>query len=138
MTLRPAAAVLALLFVVACDAAGREDFDQLSQDPALLVGTWEWERDSYYWSGSRESATPESTGETETLVFDADGSLVVLRNGAVEAETTYEVRPPAPGADPILYAGTYGEFVFGTRGRTLVMYVHGLGDGPERVFRRSV
>src|SRR5690606_31984381 len=99
--------------------------------------TWEWACDGSFWTGGR--CDPSSVSETETLVFGADGSLVVVRNGEVAVETTYEVRqrfPEAPG-DPILDAGSFGDYVFGVDEQRLVLFVDGLADGPERLFFRG-
>lgn len=125
-----------LLVVGACDSSvsPREDFDQLSQNPALLVGTWEWQCDASFWSGGR--CDPSSVSETETWVFSRDGRLTVQRQGIVE-ETAYVVRDRDPGSGTILFVESDGDYVFGVDDRRLVLFVDGLADGPERLFLRQ-
>ena len=129
--LRPLTLCLVAAFLAGgCDStvSPREDFDELSQDPAALVGTWDWQCDASFWSGGR--CEPSEAEGTETLVFGNDGSLDVARDGAAVRATTYEVR------EGRLDAGSFGRYVFGVDDRRLVLFIGGLADGPERLFSR--
>ena len=62
------------LALAACDSGG----DGLGQDPALLVGTWAWERSTTEGFGGRVVETPATAGRTETAVFRPDGTFAVF------------------------------------------------------------
>ena len=63
-----------LLALAACDTA---TVDTESADAAGIVGTWDWERSTYYEtaSGQPVTHTPAAAGYTETYAFAADGSV---------------------------------------------------------------
>lgn len=62
------------------------DFSRFSQDSTLLVDEWQW-RQTVCCFGNLEVETPESTGETETLVVKEDDTIKVYRNEKLEEET---------------------------------------------------
>ena len=80
-----------LLALAACDTA---TVDTESADAAGIVGTWDWERSTYYEtaSGQPVTHTPATAGYTETYVFDADGSVAIYLNGALERSAPYAIR----------------------------------------------
>ena len=126
--------LVAALVTAGCDStvSPRDGFDQLSQDPAALVGTWDWQCDASFWSGGR--CDPSEVDATEVLVFGNDGSLTITREGDTVEATTYEVR--SRGGRATLDAGTFGSYNFGVDDQRLVLFVEGLADGPERLFLR--
>jgi hypothetical protein len=101
-TIIHASAVIgAVLLVSGCSLVEKDDhtevpepidFSKLSQDSTLLVGTWEWKRSTYYFTGSGtpDIQTPGSTGRTETLDFTLDDTVVVYRNGELTRAITYQ------------------------------------------------
>ena len=65
------------------------DFSRFSQDSTLLVGEWHWRR-TVCCFGDLGVETPETTGETETLVVTENDSVEVYRNEKLEERTTLE------------------------------------------------
>lgn len=67
------------------------DLAGFSRDSTQIVGTWEWRRSMVYnmRDGGFIVSTPESTGETETLVFTEDIAAEEYRNGALERRAEY-------------------------------------------------
>lgn len=99
--IRASALIGAVLLVAGCSVAEEDehtevpesvDFSKLSKDSTLLVGTWEWKRSTYYFTGSGtpDVQTPSSTGRTEALVFTQDNTVNVYRNGELARELTYQ------------------------------------------------
>ena len=144
--MRPAlAAVLVALAAPAaltgCDTVSPTalSVEEMSHDPALLVGTWDLDAVT----GSGESLTPPvrrpaaEAGQAETLTFRADGTAV--RSGDLEETTTWEVRRVDYGNGtqsdtPYLYIGGHSTY-FGIQGGVLYLddrYV----DGELREFVR--
>jgi hypothetical protein len=133
MRIRFLIAALALaLALPACSLSGSDasptitpiDFSRYTQDPDQLVGTWQWERSTTYFtsSGRPDVRTPASTGETRRLVFTADDSVRVYRSDTLVERTTRQH----------YLEGTQ----WGTRGDTLAIST-AFRDGPERVYQRS-
>ncbi len=83
---------LAASLLPGCRLVGHEEeTDSFSHDPALLTGTWIWERSTYFETsdGKPNVATPESSGHTERLVFTADMRLLTYRNGELISDRPY-------------------------------------------------
>ena len=92
-----------LVLVAACDSAADSDLpDDLAQDPAALVGTW----DLAFVTPSGESSAPpvrtpvSALRYTGTYVFGADGQAEVYSSGELSLSGPYEVRSfePADGS----------------------------------------
>ncbi len=137
--------LLALVVLAACDTTavdpGPVDVRDLSQEPGALVGTWDWESSTYYYTatGAPVTQTPETTGHTETYVFEADGTVEVYRDGALERTETYEVKRRVYGNGtesdrPLLFIGEH-DVAFGIDGDLLVFDDTPV-DGPLARYRR--
>ena len=91
---RPLSVLAFCLALAACDSGG----DGLGQDPALLIGTWAWERSTTEGFGEPFAETPVTGSRTETVVFRPDGTFALfgVDHRADPAEFgrvgTYEVR----------------------------------------------
>ena len=84
-----------LVLVAACDSTADSDLpDDLAQDPAALVGTW----DLAFVTPSGESSAPpvrtpaSALPYTQTYVFGADGQAEVYSSGELSLSGPYEVR----------------------------------------------
>ncbi len=158
------ALVLLLLALSACDTGGPAratsdldlltpepiDWRALSQNPASLIGTWDWVS-----SLSGEAPipgttpqevgtavlTPESSGRTETWIFRADGTATRLENGEVVFESGYRVRPRAywNWTEDDFASIQFGDdgygLDFGTDGDALILDSTPV-DGPQSRYRR--
>ena len=135
---------LALVLALgACDTTAdlaEVDVRDLSQDPAALVGTWEWEGSTYYYtvSGEPVTETPASTGSTERYTFRGDGTVEIVRDRAVRTEA-YEVRRLTYGNGtesdtPHLFLGGRPT-PFGVDGRRLYIDDRAV-DGPLSQYRK--
>ena len=129
---------------VIVDGTERIDLSTLSQDAKRVIGTWEWQRSTYFEtaSGEPEVITPASSGRTEIWMFLTDGRAMQYVNGELAFETDYEVRTRqypsgARDARPSLQFtdGSYG-FDFGTVDRLLVLDDTAV-DGGQSVYRRK-
>ncbi len=79
---------MAVLVAVAGVGAGCAA-ESLTGPAADLVGAWEWvESEGGIAGGTR---TPESEGIERIVTFRSDGNVRVMENGALTAETTWEV-----------------------------------------------
>ena len=123
------------LALAACDTAG----DDLGADPALLVGTWEWERSVTEGFGTPGVETPATTSRTETAVFRPDGTFAVfgVDHAADPPEFgrggTYDAR------DGSVYAQVDGrEQWLGTFrvGADRLVLSTAAADGPTKEYRR--
>ena len=126
--------------LAACDSgpeAGFTDVSTLTQDTALLVGTWELERTAGYWDGGvHRKAVPGQ----EVVELGADGSFLVTRFGERVTETTYTTEPGCRADDPSvcfvrLEVEGRGSLQWGVDARTLVLS-SAYRDGSEEVYRR--
>ena len=136
---------LALVLALgACDTTAElaeVDVRDLSQDPAALVGTWEWEGSTYFYtvSGEPVAQTPASTDSTETLAFRTDGFVEIVQRGEVAAVEAYEIRRLAYGNGtesdtPHLFVGGRPT-PFGIDGRRLYIDDRAV-DGPLSQYRK--
>ena len=100
------------LALAACDSALADDPSDATQDPALLVGTWDLLSVTTSGYGAPVTTTPVAElDETATYTFRADGTVDVLRDGALVESTTYAVEVLA-GVDPqpLLRIGTETDY----------------------------
>ena len=124
------------LLLAACDTAG----DDLRQDPALLVGTWEWERSTSEGFGARVVETPATASRTETVVFRSDGTFAQfgVDHRADPAEFgqvgAYDVRDGSVYARVEGREQWLGAFAVG-RDRLELSTV--AADGPAQEYRRA-
>jgi hypothetical protein len=135
--LRTLAVGLLALGSAGCDSAGPVDFEELSHDPAGLVGTWDLDRQWSYWSGTRAETIPGDDDYTETWTFSADGQAVHVVDTDVHDST--EEGPygvvAEPGRAPVLtFSG--GTYLFGLDGGRLILMDHQVGDAAEQVYER--
>ena len=128
---------LALCFALAaCDSGGGD----LGQDPALLVGTWTWERSTFEGLAEPSVGTPATTSRTETVVFRPDGTFA-------EFGVDHAADPPEFGRggtyavrDGSVYAQVDGrEEWLGTFavGRDQLVLSTAAADGPTKEYRRA-
>lgn len=139
-------AVVFLFFASGCSLLdGNSDMPAgvLTQDPELLVGTWEWQSSTYYFTvdGEPNKKTPESAGYTETLKFYAGGIVERYRNGELEEREPYEIKKQkypngTESEDPMLFMGGRGAAAFGVN-REKLRISTAFRDGPESIYRRQ-
>ncbi|HEX8299150.1 MAG TPA: hypothetical protein VF594_08325 [Rubricoccaceae bacterium] len=97
-------AALLLTLLAGCDSGGDDDgpFRDLSGDPALLAGTWTWERTTVcpIEAGDCSETTPNSAGRAETLTVtytpetsSHNGTVSGFFNGQTLAPTPYFIGP---------------------------------------------
>jgi hypothetical protein len=99
------------------------DFSRFSQAPPLLVGRWELRRSTVFGPGEPRTATPSTTGRTETLVFPAPpDSVRVYRN-----DTLYQHTSRTAFFEDVIK--------WGVRDDTLATSSAAL-DGPQTVYER--
>lgn len=117
--------------------------DNLSQDPELLIGSWRWLSDTYYFTadGTPHHETPESAGYTLVLRFDEEGMVSTFRNGSLETVEPYEVKRQThvdgTFSEPILYIGEHGARAeFGVSDTKLLIST-AFVDGPESIYERE-
>lgn len=123
--MRSLVALLAAVSLTACDTGGPDgpSVGDLTQDPALLVGTWEWARSVTYAepTGTRGVLTPATAGRTESVAFGADGAFAEYVDGDLVREGPYG--PVWLGA-------------FGVDEDDLVLTT-APADGPTKYYRRA-
>jgi hypothetical protein len=132
--------------LAACSSLGSDgevapqhiDFSTLSQDSTLLVGTWSWQRSTIYGPGPVTTTTPASSERTETLVFEADGTHEIYRDGELEQRTTYEVRRSCNDAGCWFHLLRDGreEMLWGVTANTLALSSAPV-DGAEVVYAHA-
>ena len=124
--------IFGVLLVGGCSIAGSEgsttdeieiinDFSRFSQDSTRLVDEWHWRR-TVCCFGTWGVETPESTGETETLVVTEGDTVRVYRNEKLEEKTTLR---------DYLNRAQWGV----SEDRLVVSWVY--IDGPQRVYVRD-
>lgn len=134
MELLNTAGAVMLVAVVAtgCSLSGRDkptepqrpiDFSTLSHDTSLLLGSWVWQRSTYYFTadGTPFVQTPRSTGRMKRLVFTTDDSVRVYLNDELVRAMSYE--------------DYLGQGHWGVRDDLFVMSTVA-SDGPETVYQR--
>ena len=123
------------LSVAACGPADPW-VDDLTQDRALLVGSWEWVRSVGYGDGStgRHVETPASTGRTESVTFRPDGTLVERVDADVRFEGPYEVRLGSVYVRGAVTDVNLG--LFGVDEDDLILST-APSDGPTKYYRRA-
>ena len=140
----------AVLAVAGCDSGGPDPtgLDGLSGNPALLAGTWVWER-SVTCDGSGGCAETTPAGRTETLAFthtpetsSHNGTVQGFFNGDAVGPTTYRVDTAATdffGLSYVSYSLALGEGSrfnqFGVSRDRLVISAAAV-DGAETTYRR--
>ncbi len=146
---RLALALLALVTLAACDGTeppavvNYTGLDGLSGDPALLAGTWTWERTVACGRGCTET-TPATSGTPETLTFtftpetsSHNGTVVGFFNGTRVGLTRYLLAPAGDGEWRTLDLEENAGFnVFGVSADRLVISA-AAADGPETTYRRQ-
>jgi hypothetical protein len=88
----PTRLTLAVLTVFTClnfPAAHAQVAVDCSAEAARAAGTWQWVETFEIWGGIL--TTPESLGQTETVVLYADGSADILVDDSLLQQTTWEV-----------------------------------------------
>ena len=134
--------LLALLLVsaavTACDSDGPDDLSvvDLTQDPALLVGSWEWVRSVVRAepTGARSVVTPAGAGRTERVEFRADGTFAEYVDGEPVLEGPYEALRGGvhvEGASGRSWLGS-----FGVDEDDLILTT-APADGPTKYYRRE-
>ncbi len=148
---RFALAFALLATLSACDRSGPDSaFDGLSGNPALLAGTWTWERTTNCGDGSGgcTDTTPASTGRAETLTFThtpeaalQDGTVAGYFNGSALDLTPYQVITAvidyADRSEGVYFLSleTRGQVRFGVSADRLVISDAAV-DGPTTTYRR--
>ena len=137
---------LLLTALASCDGGG-PDFtgtEGLSGDPALLAGTWTWERSVVCGrAGGCLETTPASAGRTETLMFthtpetsSHNGTVAGFFNGYDVGPTTYLVEYGDAGEYSLSLGEGGGYNQFGVDGGRLVISSAAV-DGEETTYRRQ-
>lgn len=128
---------LALLLVLAagCDSTdpAPEPIDPgfLVDDPALLVGTWDWVESTFYYTVNGPAiSTPATTGWSATFTFRADSTYVYQSNGGPPSSGMYTVHHRAVYGEDDLWLGDYG-----VNERYLLLSTSAV-DGPDVLYRR--
>ena len=140
---------LLLTALASCDAENAGDaalstFDGLSGDPALLAGTWTWERSVVCGrAGGCLETTPASAGRTETITFthtpetsSHNGTVAGFFNGYDVGLTTYLVEYGDAGEYSLALGEGGGYNQFGVDGDRLVISSVAV-DGEETTYRRQ-
>ncbi len=148
--LRTLLAAVLLTALAGCDSDGFDRSGHDPLDPALLAGTWTWEKTVACGDGSTgcTETTPESEGRPETLVFasesatGATGRVEGYFNGIAVGPVGYRVDIIHGDTEtrPVYYAmivladgATYNEaFVSDTR----LVISSAAADGSETTYRR--
>ena len=104
----------------------------------LLEGEWTWVESSGGIAGG--TRTPASTGETMSLRFLGTDSVEVMRNGALQGATTYQLRSSGVGATTLI---DYRQAIFGFDSQQLsltlgvLLLIDGCCDGYAYRFERA-
>ncbi|HEX8386255.1 MAG TPA: hypothetical protein VF576_08730 [Rubricoccaceae bacterium] len=133
---------LLLLFTLlaagsACDSGPDSSApEELTQDPELLVGTWDWEQSVTCYSGTTGcfESTPALTGVTRRLTFTAGGMAEGYVNGSTFPSVPYRVEA---GSLRILLS-TNSSFVVDSFGvsRDRLVLLDPSPEGEETTYRR--
>ena len=124
--------ILALVGPMACSDA----IAPTTQE--LLEGEWTWVESSGGIAGG--TRTPASTGETMSLRFLGTDSVEVIRNGALQGATTYQLRSSDGGAMTVI---DYTQGIFGFDSQQLsltldvLLLIDGCCDGYAYRFQRA-
>ena len=121
--------VAVLLLETGCSLSGPDeppspdwiDFSRFDPDTTALVGEWTWVRTRCCY-GNLDVTTPQSTGNTRTLVFTEADTVEVYQNEELQQQTAY--------------AEYLDRAQWGVRTDTLAIswaYI----DGPESVYVRA-
>jgi hypothetical protein len=115
--------------VISKDAAGNEEiskdltFDTITINEEEIVGTWEWVRSVGGIAGIEE--TPQSTGQSRSVVFDEYGNSTFYRNSTVGNSSSYTLGMAltifSVDLVPVVYLNAQLTFAYSIEGNTLIL-----------------